>query len=600
MRRISCTFVRHFHLRPSHVIAAACFFGLPCVRADEPDSAAAIDPLQLIACDRVATGDFFSSGPQTNGIVDTLGASELLPTQMEWRDDQITLQFIAPAHLPAEALYYRFRVDLSVPLPWMVDISVQAGTDSSALVEAHRERIVGARRLVARIPLCRFLPGQTGCIRIKGAGLLIERGDASRIEKEQWWLDLVRKTTPDAVYLDQLHRLRAYVLDAVHPSGLVRDALPISTSDVPIHPASPDAAGFAILGMCALHHVGLLADAAERVEAVLAAYAGRGPGVTPARSADGHWLHYMDITTGLNAGGRWERVFTPIGSALLVSAAQFARNHFIGNDRIAELATAVTQTTNFDAAIHPSVDGRVHLGMASTGGGDPTLGCTSPWNEFMLVVSLARRSANGHRAAAVAHRWLDAAKLPRISRGGVETLTDNPSSYAPAFWVQQMHFFNADFSTNPQFEALLRTHRMADKAYCSEELGEGYRYGLNAGVNPDGYYADRIADHHHVFSPETVAAWGDFDALLSFYREQSNSPYSGDGYGLVRVSSRRPAWVPSDAGLVDHLYLLFGLVERVEPLFFVQRSPGQPDLDADGIADLYDNRLGVFNPEQAN
>jgi hypothetical protein len=65
-------------------------------------------------------------------------------------------------------------------------------------------------------------------------------------------------------------------------------------------------------------------------------------------------------------------------------------------------------------------------------------------------------------------------------------------------------------------------------------------------------------------------------------------------YGLVRVSAEDSDWIPPDAGLVDHLFLLFGLVESLAPDFFADRvfaplAPG--DYNADGTVDLADYQL---------
>ncbi len=402
----------------------------------------------------------------------------------------------------------------------------------------------------------------------------------------------------DEIRADQLARLTNYILDAVHVNGLVRDGLTLSPSDPPFHPATPDAAGFAVLGLCVADSLGLIENAEFIVEAILSAYAGHTPGVTPQRSADGHWIHFMNIQTGLYAGCCWDATYSPIGSALLVSGAQFASNHFADSSAIAVLADELTATTNFNAAIHPSLDGRIYLGMAEGGGG--LFGNVVPWNEYMLVVSLALREADNARATAVAPLWLEPSNLPTRSYQGIPTLTDNPASFAPAFWVQQQHFFNADFATNPQFETFMANHHQADALYCLGALGETFRYGLTAGVVPGGYSADRIFSHHFVFSPSAVAAWGDLATILDFVADQPPTSDPRYRYGLARVSSLQPAWVPNDAGLVDHLFLMFGLAESIDPLFFIRRLPGQVDDDGDGIADAYDNCPALLNPRQSD
>ena len=53
-----------------------------------------------------------------------------------------------------------------------------------------------------------------------------------------------------------------YVVDAILPSGLVRDSLVLSGSS--FHPATPDAAGFALLALSALDHLDKLPDAEQR------------------------------------------------------------------------------------------------------------------------------------------------------------------------------------------------------------------------------------------------------------------------------------------------------------------------------------------------
>jgi hypothetical protein len=384
---------------------------------------------------------------------------------------------------------------------------------------------------------------------------------------------------------DQINRLKNYVVDAILPSGLVRDSLVLNGSS--FHPASPDAAGFALLGLSALDHLDKLPDAEQRVVNILNAYAGHTPGVNPARSADGHFYHWLNIANGSRATG-WVDGYTTIGSALLVAGAQFAKNHFADNPTIASLANELTQSVDFNAAIDSSLNGRIHLLMNENGGG--LSGTVRPWNEYMLVESLAlRQVGNNDRAWAIKDDWLDTASLPKSYIAGVGTLTDSGGSFASAFWVQQMHFFNGDFRHSDEFETYFDNQQKADKAYSSLALGEAFRYGLTAGVSPQGYNADSISNHpNNVFSPEAIAAWGDMNAFLDFYNSQFPTSDPRYKYGLLRESAIQPSWVPNDAGLVDHLFLLLGLVESIDPTFFADRlfAPLRDgDFDFDGDVD---------------
>lgn len=396
----------------------------------------------------------------------------------------------------------------------------------------------------------------------------------------------------NAMREDQINRLKNYVVDAILPSGLVRDSLVLNGSS--FHPATPDAAGFALLGLSSLDHLSKLPDANQRVEDILRTYSGLKPGVTPARSADGHFIHFMNINTGAPAGGGWDDSYTPIGTALLVAGAQFAANHFADNATIRSLAHQLTSSVNFNAAIHPSLDGRIFLDMTAAGGGAG--GAVRPWNEFMLVESLALREANNSRALAVKHLWREVNNLPQTSFFGIPTLTDPAEPFAPAFWVQQMHFFNGDFRHSADFQTFFTNQMLADKAYSSNVLGESLRYGLTAGVIPNGYHADRIFNHpSNVLSPEAVAAWGDMETLLHWYGDQFPTTDPRYKYGMVRQSQADPNWVPFDAGLVDHLFLLFGLVESLDPDFFKDRvfgyTPGDYNRDSSiSTADYLDWR----------
>jgi hypothetical protein len=245
---------------------------------------------------------------------------------------------------------------------------------------------------------------------------------------------------------------------------------------------------------------------------------------------------------------------------------------------------------NFNAAISPSLDGGIYLDMTQAGGGGG--GTVRPFNEYALVESLALREANNQRALAVKHLWFDSDFLPKKNYGPHTTLTDNVATYAPAFWVQDMHFFDGDFRDSPELEAYFTKQKQADKLYSSSALGESFRYGLTAGVSPNGYQADRIGDHpSNVFSPEAVAAWGDMTTLLSFYAQQNPASDPRYRYGMVRVSAQQPSWIPSDAGLVDHMFLLFGLVESLHPNFFADfmfSGLKSGDYNADGAVNQAD------------
>ena len=119
-------------------------------------------------------------------------------------------------------------------------------------------------------------------------------------------------------------------------------------------------------------------------------------------------------------------------------------------------------------------------------------------------------------------------------------------------------------------------------------------------MSPSGYTVDRIQAHNNVYSPEAMLGWADAGGLLDFIADQPPSGNASRRFGLSRVSSAQPTWIPYDAGLVDHTFGMYGIAEMIDPLFFKRRLPFQADVDVDGIADAYDNCPGLYNPTQAD
>lgn len=535
------------------------------------------------------------------GFSGTVGATALWPSEMGWQGDRIDIAFTLPSAPPPNIQHYRFRIAITQQFTQAFELAIEAGPSIAGFQEVHREYVDTARVYVATIPADRFTFGQTNYIRLRGYGVQVGQGQPAGIQWNKWTLTRTDFAgTADAFRLDQLQRLTNFIVACSLSNGLVRDGYPYDPSWSPFHPASPDAAGFALIGLCVADQMGLLADAEVRAESILRTYSGNRPGLLPLRNARGHWWHWIDVSTGQAAAG-WGDAYTTIGSALLMGGAMFARNHFIENSAIAGYVSQMYASCDFDSMISPALDGRVAVSTDAAGN---ALGYLVPWNEYMICVSMALRQPGATRAPQVAWRWLDPANCPKRHYPSfttdLPTLTDNTSAYAPAFWVHQQYFFNADFSTHAGFVALLDNHRIVDSMYCGTSLSQPYRYGLSAGVSPSGYTVDRVFAHQNVFSPEAVAGFGDMDTLLEFAQDQPPTSNSRYRFGLVRTSSAQPGWIPNDAALVDHLFLMYGLMESIDPLFFKQRQPFQTDSDADGIADAFDNCPSAFNPSQSD
>ncbi|MBK9140837.1 MAG: hypothetical protein IPM17_19140 [Verrucomicrobia bacterium] len=511
----------------------------------------------------------FTNLNYSSGFVGQVGVTTEWPAEMGRSGDTVDVGFVLSQVPPVTARHYRFRAVITSHFEQSFALEVLAGPSLDALTAVHSEFVNSARVVAATVPLERFAVGQTNWIRLRGVGVEVGEAKPAGVQWNRWLLTRTDAALDlQSAVDDQLRRLADYVRDAIQPSGLVRDSLMHSPAAQPIHPASPDAAGFALLALCGLDHLKVVGDAEARVQAILSAHAGRTTGVTPKRNARGHWWHWLNVATG-NPHPGWNDNYTTIGSALLVAGGLFARNHFPQNPTIAALAEELRASCDFDGMIHSALDGRVALATDVNGN---AVGHTRPWNEYQLIVSLALRQPGATRAAAVSNLWLNPAAAPKSVYRGIPVLTDRAGSFAPAFWTQQQFFFNPDFAGNADFVGFFRNQQRADALYCASGLRQNYRYGLTAGVDPSGYRADRIGDHDNVFSPSAVGGWGDLDTLLEFIQSQPPGADPRSRYGLARVSSAMANWWPADAGLVDHLFLLFGLVEARSPGFFKQRQ----------------------------
>ncbi len=249
------------------------------------------------------------------GFSGTVGATASWPSEMGWQGDRIDIAFTLPSAPPPNVQHYRFRIAITQQFTQAFELAIEAGPSIAGLQEVHREFVDTARVYVATIPAARFTFGQTNYIRVRGYGVQVGQGQPAGIQWNKWTLTRTDFAgTADAFRLDQLQRLTNFIVACSLSNGLVRDGYPYDPSWSPFHPASPDAAGFALIGLCVADRMGLLADAEARAESILRTYSGNRPGLLPLRNARGHWWHWIDVNTGQAAAG-WGDDYTTIGSA---------------------------------------------------------------------------------------------------------------------------------------------------------------------------------------------------------------------------------------------------------------------------------------------
>ena len=170
-----------------------------------------------------------------------------------------------------------------------------------------------------------------------------------------------------------------------------------------------------------------------------------------------------------------------------------------------------------------------------------------------------------------------------------------PATMLPRFGSSRCNSSTATFDTAPISRRSSPISNRPTSSTPPSLLAQAFRYGLTAGRQPpDGYHADRILQIIRTTSFRRRqwlpgATWTRCSSSMRRrIRARILAPIPAIKYGLVRVSAEQPSWIPPDAGLVDHLFLLFGLVESLDPNFFADRvfpalTPG--DYNADGAVE---------------
>ncbi len=538
--------------------------------------------------------DSFAPVVYLSGFSADVGATAAWPAEMGWQGDTIDIGFTVPA-LDPDATHFTVAVDIDAQFAQVFDLVIEAGPNTGDLQEVTRQTVTDPTVIAGYFPICRLTSGQPAVLRLRGDGASTGFGQPAGLQFEAIRLFQSEPTTVEAMRESQLRRLTRFALDSVADSGLVRDGLPLRPTGGAGFPATPDAAGFVLATLAGAEHAGVLdsTTAQDTIERILRAYAGLTPGVNPVRSTNGFWIHFMDPATGGFPGGGWDTAYAPISAALFVSGAMIASNHFPQNAAIDQLAHDLYNSVAFDDAIQAG-SGRIYLSVGANGTGDTTnFGLLSNWNEYALVVSLALRQADHDAAETHRDLWLDAATVPTASFLGLEMPAQAPGVFAPAFWVHQSHFFSPDLSFDPAWETFFENHRLADRAFCTQNLGQTYRYGLTAGPSPSGYEVASIFGTQQVFSPSAVGAWGDTGRLLDYLANQPAEASITSRYGLLREWSLDPMWRPNTVASVDHGFLGLGLIESFDPMFFKDRldfgaPPCATDLNNDGEIGILD------------
>jgi hypothetical protein len=355
------------------------------------------------------------------------------------------------------------------------------------------------------------------------------------------------------------------------PPGWVIDA-DVQLGWTRFHPATPDAASWAILLL--LMNEQLTGDPAAQglVRQILVRYAGMAAdGIRPSLTADGIMRHWIDPQTGQAKSG-WDPEFATLSTDGIVLAASRARARYPGDAIIQQAASRIIcQVHNQDAYFAAS--DAVYLKGLVAGGPDVTA-ASGPFNEAILFAEQLAYYGGASSAAAFS-RWLDRSRWPKSTYLTGRPITgDVANQFQAAFTNLYPYLLEPAFRSSSDWQDQVRALRDSNAAWCDDN-GPRFSTVFSAGTTRSdwgGYNADSLSNH-----PGNVAS---FPALLALsaagrsaeavgaynaYRRGARQTFLTGASILFRRSGIDPTYQPNSAGLPDVALGALGLAELIQP-----------------------------------
>jgi hypothetical protein len=392
-------------------------------------------------------------------------------------------------------------------------------------------------------------------------GVWLLEGDADpRLGFEDWLRDEFARVVSFATGL---------IAPDGEPDGWVIDA-DVRTGWTRFHPATPDAAGWAVLLLLMDEHLNGDGAARERVRTILERYAGLAPGPGPSASADGQIRHWIDpLTGGVKPG--WNPEFATLSTMKIVLAADRARAMYHDDPAIVAAAGAIIdRVTNWDGYIQPLTDALYFVALPG-GGPDPFSG-GGGFHEGIIYIEQA--AAFGSAGPAFA-RWLDRSRWPTASFVNLLPVTTNiPGQHQAAFLSLYPSLVQREFRASPSWRAHLR-NLLGSFGAWTDDAGPALMTVFSAGsTKPEwgGYHADSLSDHPGDVTtlPSLMAFAGTLGTppavgAYHAYRQGARQTFAGGTSILYRRSRVDPSFSANDAGLPDVALGALGLVELIRP-----------------------------------
>lgn len=383
----------------------------------------------------------------------------------------------------------------------------------------------------------------------------------------------------DAWMRDELAQQVAFARGLIspdgEPSGWVIDA-DTTPGVARFHPATPDAAAWAVLLLLAGDAVLADPDAQADVRRILSRYAGLA-GVGPSRTSDGIFRHWIDPATG-GAKPGWDPEFATMSTMKIVAAAARAAAYYPDDPDIALAAQRIIfRVRNWDAYIQGGSYAMFLKGWP--GGGADAASALGAYHEGLLFVDQA--GVFGGPTSLIARAaWLDRARWPvGVHLAGFPITGNAWGGFQSAFTSIYPALLVRDYRDNPSWRTQIANIRWSSAAW-TDNAAPRLMTVFSAGTTRadwGGYNADSFS--HHPGDVTTLpallglAALGDASPAAQAYhayRAGARQTFRTGASILYRRSDVDPGYQPNSAGLPDVAMGGLALAGLIEPGFIEQ------------------------------
>ncbi|MFZ4572902.1 MAG: hypothetical protein ACOYN0_00810 [Phycisphaerales bacterium] len=364
----------------------------------------------------------------------------------------------------------------------------------------------------------------------------------------------------EAFAQDEFNQQVAFARGLINPAGWVIDA-DVQLGWSRFHPATPDAAAWTVLMLLMSERVNADPAAHADIARILRRYADRAPdGVGPLRSADGIFWHWLNPTTGGDAG--WGDGYATMSTMKIVLAADHAWQRYPNDPDIEASARAIICSIRNWDSYFTAGDARMAL-LSLSSGGPLVSSFSTGWHEGLMFAEQAGAfgGAIGDNAAT---RWTTRSNWSQASIvTGRPVTVSFGGGHLPAFITAYGAITSAAFRADPAWRTQVANLRLSSAAWTDDNAPKYYTVFSAGTTRSDwgGYNADSFSNHPGDLTTftsllalsldATGARSAEVGAAYHAYRRGARQTFLGGASILYRRSRIDPAYQPDSAGLPD-------------------------------------------------